>query len=247
LDGANDVRAEAFKVVDSLLLGLRDESKRMAKDEAERISAATCGINDTAAGSSTDVDGGSNTSAAPSSGSYLTGLSSWMTTSSQPTENPSSAASGTVKRPITSNNGGPGSMGSSAGTHNKPGPTAPKFSSLSLSDVGGASNKGGWSDDEDLGGPSKGDGWDDDDFGTSPSNNNIGLAKDDDDFFASFDSKPARAGGGRLSVPKKSGQSLTSRAAPQMQSSGMKSKKLPKPAAKKLPASDLMDDGWDDF
>ena len=256
LDGANDVRAEAFKVVDSLLVGLRDESKRMAKDEAERISAATCGINDAAAGSSTDDGGGSgggNTSAAPSSGSYLTGLSSWMTTSSQPTENPSSATSGTVKRPITSNNGGPVSMRpSAAGTHNKPGPTAPKFSSLSLSDVGGASNNGGWSDDDDdLGGPSSkspGDGWDDDDFGTSPSNNNIGLAKDDDDdFFASFESKPSRAGGGRLSVPKKSGLSLTSRAAPQMQSSGMKSKKLPKPAVKKLPSSDLMDDGWDDF
>ena len=74
------------------------------------------------------------------------------------------------------------------------------------------------------------------------------LAKDDDDdFFASFESKPSRAGGGRLSVPKKSGLSLTSKAAPQMQSSGMKSKKLPKPAVKKLPASDLMDDGWDDF
>ena len=40
LDGANDVRTEAFNVVDTFLVNLREESKRMAKDEADRLSAS---------------------------------------------------------------------------------------------------------------------------------------------------------------------------------------------------------------
>ena len=121
------------------------------------------------------------------------------------------------------------------------------FSSLSLSDahIGGASNAGGWSDDDYIGSPVKstGDGWDDDDFGTSSNSAAITSMNkdDDDDFFASFDSKPATRPVGRLSAPKKTGLSLTSKAAP-----GLKVKKPIKPAVKKLP-SDLMDDGWDDF
>mmetsp|Transcript_37930 Transcript_37930/g.81023 ORF Transcript_37930/g.81023 Transcript_37930/m.81023 type:complete len:840 (+) Transcript_37930:120-2639(+) len=259
LDAANDVRAEAFKVVDTLLVGLRAESQKMAKDTADRISAATCGMNTVGSSES----GGDAIAPAPASGSYLSGLSSWMTTSSQPTEssNRSSGDGGggaAAKKPVI-----PPSNGSAAP---KPGPAAPKFSSLSLSDaqIGGASkyNSGGsgWSDDEDImASPGKGgagDGWDDDDFGASPA----GDAKnnDDDDFFASFDSKQVNPGGkvgslsttSRLTTPRKAtGMSLTSRAAPQMKSStsGMKIKKQPKPAVKKLPASDLIDDGWDDF
>jgi len=247
LDAASDVRAEAFKVVDTLLVGLREESQTMAKDEAQRISAATCGMNQVGSTDSGGGGGGGGIPGAPTSANYLSGLSSWMTTSSQPTE--STAGSVVAKKPIASN--GP-SMSAAAP---KPGPAAPKFSSLSLSDahIGGASNyntndSGGWSDDDDMmSSPAKGtgNGWDDDDFGMNP-----GTAKskdDDNDFFASFESK--KAGGGkagslgasRLSAPRKSGLSLTSKAAPQMK------KKLPKPAVKKLPASDLMDDGWDDF
>ena len=87
------------------------------------------------------------------------------------------------------------------------------------------------------------DGWDDDDFGTSSNSAAITTMNkdDDDDFFASFDSKPATRPVGRLSVPKKTGLSLTSKAAP-----GLKVKKPIKPAVKKL-SPDLMDDGWDDF
>lgn len=243
VDAASDVRAEAFKVVDTLLVGLREESQTMAKDEADRISAATCGMNTVG---STDGGGGDSAKSPTSGGAnYLSGFSSWMATSSQPTE--STPGSGAAKKTIASN--GP-SMSATA----KPGPAAPKFSSLSLSDahIGGASNYdnngGGWSDDDDMmtsSAKGTGDGWDDDDFGASPSS----AKSNDDDFFASFESK--KAGGGkagslgatsRLSAPsKKSGLSLTSKAAPQM----MKIKK--KPAVKKLPASDLMDDGWDDF
>ncbi|KAL7542148.1 hypothetical protein ACHAXR_011561 [Thalassiosira sp. AJA248-18] len=249
LDASNDVRTEAFKVVDMLVVGLKKESQKMAKDEADRISAATCGMNQVSSG-----DSGAGIPDAPTSGSYLSGFSSWMATSSQPTEN---ASGGAAQSQVGSSSNGT----SVPASVQKPGPAAPKFSSLSLSDAqigGGASNYngngGGWSDDDDImASPVKstGDGWDDDDFGMSPDT----KKNKDDDFFASFDSKSAKPGGGkagslgasRLSAPKKSGLSLTSKAAPQMQSSGMKIKKQPKPAVKKLPASDLLDDGWDDF
>jgi len=257
LDAANDVRAEAFKVVDTLLVSLRTESKKMAKDEADRISAATCGMK--SAGSSEGGGGGGGIAASPASGSYLSGFSSWMATSSQPSEgsNESSGGGGIPSKKTMT----PASNGAST----PKGPAAPKFSSLSLSDaqIGGASkynnnSGGGWSDDEDLmGSPATGgagDGWDDDDFGASPDGND----DNDDDFFASFASKPANPGGkvgslgagSRLTAPRKATgmSSMTSRAAPQMKSSsGMKIKKQPKPAVKKLPASTLMDDGWDDF
>jgi len=249
LDGANDVRLEAFNVVDALIVGLREESSRMAKDEAERISAATCGMNTVG---SSEGNGAESAAAAPSSGSgYLTGLSSWMTTSSQPTENSTSATTssgaGTTTKSATSSSGLP--MGTTVASQ-KAGPTAPKFSSLSLSDahIGGANAGEGWSDDDDdLVSPTKpGDGWGDDDFGTtsSPATKNN---DDDDDFFASFESsKPSRPAGGRLSVPKRTGLSLTSKAAPKLQQSGMKLKKQ-KPAVKKLGGGSDLSDGWDDF
>mmetsp|Transcript_4141 Transcript_4141/g.10509 ORF Transcript_4141/g.10509 Transcript_4141/m.10509 type:complete len:829 (-) Transcript_4141:230-2716(-) len=249
LDADNDVRMEAFKVVDALLVGLREESKKMAKDDAERIAAATCGMNTLGA-----PTGSGSIPEAPTSGSYLSGLSSWMTTTtnSQPTENKANSAA------AKNASNGPSSLAAAQ----KAGPAAPKFSSLSLSDaqIGGAANynsktSGGWSDDEDImASPAKGstgDGWDDDDFGMSAGGG--GGAKkndeDDDDFFASFNSKPARPAGGkvgglgvsRISMSKKAGSSLTSKAAPKIK------KQLPKPAVKKLPANDIMDDGWDDF
>lgn len=248
VDAANDVRTEAFKVVDTLLVGLREESQKMAKEEADRISAATCGMKQVG---SSDTAGGIPD--APDSGGYLSGFSSWMTTSTQPTDNASGSAAAT-KNPIGTSSNGPSRPAAAP----KPGPAAPKFSSLSLSDaqIGGATanynsnSGGGWSDDDDIASPGKGsDGWDDDDFGRGK-----GSPKKDDDFFASFDSNPTKPGGGRvgslgasrLSATKKTGLSTTSKAAPQMKSSGMKIKKQPKPAVKKLQGSDLLD-GWDDF
>ncbi|KAL3771799.1 hypothetical protein ACHAW5_005354 [Stephanodiscus triporus] len=258
LDAVSDVRAEAFKVVDALLVGLREESQKMAKDEAERISAATCGMNTAASG---DGGGGGGISAAPASGGYLSGLSTWMTSAPETTPN-----SGVASRKIIANANGPSVP--AVTTPRPAGATAPKFSSLSLSDaqIGGASNYnkggsgGGWSDDDDDditgSNPGKGaaGGWNDDDFGLSPGGKAKGDS-DDGDFFASFDSKPIIPGGGksvslgahRSNLSQRAGPSpLTSKAAPQMQSSGMILKKQPKPAVKKLPTSDLVDD-WDDF
>ncbi len=262
LDAANDVRAEAFKVVEALLSGLRDESQKMAKDEAERISAATCGMNTSASGDGIGGGEGGNTSA-PTSGSYLSGISTWMTSAPETTPTSSVAA----KKTIVANANG--TTTASTVTMRPGGGTVPKFSSLSLSDaqIGGASSYnhggvggggGGWSDDDndDITGSGAAGGWDDDDFGLTPDKKAKGDDDDSggDDFFASFDSKPKIPGGGksvsigarRSNLSQKTGPSpLTSKAAPQMQSSGMILKKPPKPAVKKL-TSDLVDD-WDDF
>mmetsp|Transcript_21482 Transcript_21482/g.43948 ORF Transcript_21482/g.43948 Transcript_21482/m.43948 type:complete len:836 (-) Transcript_21482:43-2550(-) len=263
LDHASDVRNEAFKVVDALLIGLREESQRIGKDEAERITAASCGINQTGNAANNPL-GSSGIAAAPASGSYLSGISSWMTSASQPTEDMTAPSS----NPLPTSYNGMSTKAPAA----KPGPAAPKFSSLTLSDahIGGASkvhtsdDAGGWSDDDDiLSSPTKnaGSGWDDDDrnfetsySGGAQSTSKVNIDDDDDDFFASFDAtkprnvggtKAATSGGSRLSAPKK-GLGLASKGAPSMQSSGLKVKKQPV-AVKKLPATDLMDDGWDDF
>ena len=124
-----------------------------------------------------------------------------MTTSSQPSKN--TPSSGAAKKTIASN--GP-TMSPAA---SKPGPAAPEFSSLLLSDAHISdtsnydnNNGGGWSDDDGtMASPVKGaggDGWDDDDFGMSPSNAKIN--DDDSDFFASFESKKAGDGKGNKQV-----------------------------------------------
>ena len=92
----------------------------------------------------------------------------------------------------------------------------------------------GWDDDN--------DGWGDDDFGSDSKTSKPNIDDDDDDdFFASFDSsKPVKTVIGGLSPSKPVPKSN--------QSSGLKVKKTPKPAVKKLPVNiDSLDDGWDDF
>lgn len=253
LDPAADVRAEAFKVVDTLLVGLREESQKIAKDEADRISAATCGMKPQSSSTTTTLsDGGSGGEipTAPTSGGYLSGL--WSSTA--PSSAKSTPGTGVVPdRKVIANNANSGPS------------VVPKFSSLSLSDaqIGGASHygsgaDGGWSDDDDVDilgaipGKSPSGGWNDDSFHLSHGGKSPLDDDDGDDFFASFDSKPkpiipgdgkSMSGARKLST----GTSLltTSKAAPQMQSSGLILKKQPKPAVKKLPISDM--DGWDDF
>jgi SCY1-like protein 1 len=211
LDASKDVRTEAFKVVDMFLVGLREESGKMGDGGEGGQGAASAG------------------GAAPTSGGYLSGFSSWMSTSADPA---AAAPTTTTTKPAAP--ASTASNGSGATTSN---PNAPKFSSLSLSDaqIGGAkmhanSSPGGWDDGD--------DGWGDDDLGSGGSK----TKTDDDDFFASFDSSKATKtiGGVGLSA---------SRPAPKLnQSSGLKVKKAPKPAVKKLSAkNDPLDDGWDDF
>ncbi|KAL7502772.1 hypothetical protein ACHAXN_000684 [Cyclotella atomus] len=221
LDASKDVRVEAFTVVDMFLVGLREESGRMGDGGGEGGGGQS---------------GASGIGAAPTSGGYLSGLSSWMSTSTDPAAAATTAPSAGVATTNPVAPAVPSSANGSGMASNNP--NAPRFSSLSLSDtqIGGASkmhansSPGGWDDGD--------DGWGDDDFGSSP-----GGAKtksDDDDFFASFDSsKPKTVSGTGMSA---------SRPAPKLnQSSGLKVKKMPKPAVKKLPVNDSLDEGWDDF
>ena len=224
LDAENDVRVEAFNVVDSFLVNLRRESERMLKDQA----------NENGLEGSNNVSSSSTTTSAPSSGGYLTGISSWMGSSTEPTANTSSGGDAKIQMTNSSSSFGIATK-SSISQQSSPTTTAPKFSSLTLSDaqVGGiskyntADDSGGWSDDDDDGivSPPNGGGWDDDDdaFGMSPVNN---KAKGDGDFFASFESNKKKS-----STPIKSGMKLKGKA---------------KPTVTKLPSSDLLD-GWDDF
>lgn len=208
LDDSKEVRTEAFKVVDMFLVGLREESDKMSDGGDGTHGEVISGV-------------------APSSGGYLSGFSSWMSTSTDPAASSTSSAPAptmtTTAKPSANGQGAPSSTPNSA----------PKFSSLSLSDaqIGGASkhvSPGGWDD---------GDGWGDDDLGASSGSK---TKSNDADFFASFDSnKPTKTVGG-IGMP-------ASRPAPKLnQSSGLKVKKS-KPAVKKLPANDSLDDGWDDF
>ena len=239
LDAANDVRSEAFKVVDTLLVGLREESQRMSKEEQDRIAAATCGLGADGVGGNAS-NGGSAAGPASGSGSgYLSGLSSWMTAEADldPAPGPPAASStpamGGVPRQEPARPAGPARTGS-AGSSSV---AAPKFSSLSLSDaqIGGGGSSS-----------AAADGWDDDDDDILGGGSSSAAAGGDDDFFASFDSRPAGAGGPSLGGVRKSSMSSTAKPAPRMQS-GMKLKKQAKPAVKKLPSSSLVDDGWDDF
>ena len=231
LDGAADVRTEAFNVVDIFLVNLREESKRMAKDEADRISAATCGIGAKENSGAVATAAAAAAAATTHSGNgYLSGISSWMASSAEPTASTSSTCS---QRMTTSSSNGIIAQPSAP----QPGPATPKFSSLTLSDaqVGGslkhntADDSGGWSDDDDIVSPQRkisaggGGRWDDDDG-------------NDDDFFASFESnKASKPGGSKMG-------SLGAKSV----SSGMQLKGKAKPAVTKLPANDLLD-GWDDF
>lgn len=236
LDAAAEVRAEAFKVVDALVAGLRVESQKMAKDEVERISA--------------NANGPSSSPAVvpprPGRGGAAPKFSSLSLSDAQ-----IGGASSSY-----SNGGGGGGCWSDDDDDDD------DMAGGSSPGKGGAAGGGGGWDDDDFGlspsGKAKGTvgGWND---GPSPPGGRAGGGNDDDDggdFFASFDSRPTIPGGGKSvslgarrvsNPPQRAGPSpLTSKPAPQMLSSGMILKKQPKPVVKKLPASDLVD-GWDDF
>jgi SCY1-like protein 1 len=170
LDSMADVRKEAFSIVDALLVVLRDESARMNMRDAETASSVTQGAT-FAPGVNTMSSGGSvapaatkptvtttppQPLAAPSSGGYFGGISSWMGSSTaKPTPAATSATSSVP--PATST-----PLVSAAPIMNAtPQNTQqfPVFSTLSLSDAGlGAgspmnhqmSDDGWGDDDEDL-------------------------------------------------------------------------------------------------
>ena len=269
LDPMPNVRAEAFRVVDELLIMLRNESERMAtiaQEQAAQQQQQTSMQNQQqgSAMQSTNV-GGRYSSAettqvvapAPVSGSYLSGLSSWMTSSTKPEEAglapspaappgrnvPQQVAAAPATAPL------PPNLPSSVNPAMAP---SQQFSTLSLAQKTPAKvavADDGWGDED--------DGWgddDDDDLGaptnvsnsmptTTPSNP---FSADNDDPFASIGAMTAKSvapkvGGGRqgggmkLVVPKKKALAVPN-------------KPVAAAPATKLKMDDAgIDDGWDDF
>jgi SCY1-like protein 1 len=224
LDGAADVRKEAFTVVDDLLFALRQESERMnSQPDASAKTAVT------APGVPPSVPQTSTTPvpSAPSSGGYLTGLSSWMTSSAKPTEPvPSTARAGPPRSAPA-----PAISAPAAGAGYTP--AAPLAMAHLTLDDDANDDDGGWGDDDlDVSEPPRAQR----PTGVTTTKSSLfAPAPAEDDFFGSFDAKPVKqaslrvSSAGKLSIPAK------------------KTKPVTKAAITKLAADDNMDDGWDEF
>ena len=246
LDVDSEVRKEAFSVMESFMVILRVESTKMAEEELRR--AAMAPTNDMGGGVPNGVGSAGapvgSTAEAPSSGSYLSSLGSWAASkvvesaTGTSAQAPSASAGHVSELPSRATYAAsapapaapPAPKPTPVQQQRTPAKAAPAFASLSLSDAkigGGGGGGGGWSDDDD-----------DDDLGLGSG----GGGGDDEDFFASFGSKPSTSTGlkmgGLKSASKVGGKGKLVMPA--------KTKAAPKPAVKKL-ANDHVDDGWDDF
>jgi SCY1-like protein 1 len=225
LDPLTDVRNDAFKVVNLYMSVLQEESIRMAqRQQQQQQQQRTSG-----ASAAPPVPVKEALAPAPSSGSYMSGLTSWMGGSTQPTAAPAAPA--------------PASMPQPPAMSQPPAPAPPvqQFASTSL--AASLITDNAWGDDT--------DGWgDDDDDANDLAFSNIGSTTTpmsnpapqqfgtphqfDDDPFAAIGMKATGTGGAKLSLNKKKGGGLI----------------IPKasvPAMKLSMDNDDLGDGWDDF
>lgn len=266
LDPMTDVRKEAFTVVHAFLKTLEQESDRMAhlaqrqaaQQPAPPPASAPLQSNQTMGPTPTKTvaTGTPNkVPPAPSSGSYLSGLSSWMSSSAQP-DAPTPTKATPEARPLPPK---PVLVPAPTPVVHAPIPAMTnQFATTSLT-AAATNDDDGWGDeDDDVDGWGDDDGMDEDPFAkigtktvqaTEPPAKRIAPsplsapggfgADDDDDPFAAIGMKTSTPAAlrpkGKLILPKKTGGAL----------------KLTKPAAApatklKLDASE-MGDGWDDF
>jgi SCY1-like protein 1 len=244
LDPMPDVRKEAFRVLQTLLKDLEQESERM-----ERIGIPTQQEHGQPQSSSSN----GNMAPAPTSGgssSYLSGLSSWVVSSAAGVTQPSGTMSITTTTPTTSPSKAVAPASAPALT--MPTPPVKQIGSMaiSISAQVAAVDEGwgeidddddddeGWGDDEDMDG---------DPFAkigtktgaapaTAPSKPAGGFSANGNDPFASFGIKSTtkpQSSGGTLVLPQKN---------------NLATKKVALPAATKLTIDDDdVGDGWDDF
>ena len=230
LDPDSNVRKEAFKVSEALLVRLRTESDKMtAHEQAQRAKIQTQSApNSGNAPAMTAEETKSATSG------YLKGFASWMASSAQPTAvdpqpmqpqlppTPVQAVRAAPQRPPPAPSSAPLPVSVQQAAQKQ-------FSSMNVNDGwDDVDDDGGWGDDADVSGGGGDGGWGDDDIDVS------GGAVEEDPF-ASIGMKTA--------VPKSTGLSM----------GGSKKLVMPKKAGpvavKKLAVSDEDDmaDGWDDF
>lgn len=221
LDPAKDVRKEAFAAVDELLFFLRQESERM-----NSIPEAEQGMAPHHSGAPAKSAAAAVPAAAPKSGGYLSGMSSWMSTSATTAgAAPAAPAARVAAAPATAPLP-PRSVTPAAA------PSMPDY-------------------DDDL--IDDGDGWGDDDLDLSSGGDKTrsgggavgslggsllapvsSSGNMEDDFFGTFDAKPAKSASimrpgstGKLAMPAKKTKAA--------------------PVATKLAVEDDAEDGWDDF
>lgn len=224
LDGSKDVRKEAFSVLDDFLFSLKQESEKMGDAKPVPVPGQQQQQQTPGGGAPPPQPKAvAPVAPAPSSAGYLSGLSSWVTSSAKPADSVPAVAppqTSVVPQPPRS----------------APAPPPPlTVASLQITDY-----------DIDLS-----DGWGDEDDALDQIKTEISPVAQanikfvspplpparEDDFFGNFDaSKPIVKSSlgmsnakGKLMVPK---QSMTL---------------APKPAIKKLSVEDDMEDGWDDF
>mmetsp|Transcript_12638 Transcript_12638/g.22717 ORF Transcript_12638/g.22717 Transcript_12638/m.22717 type:complete len:401 (-) Transcript_12638:51-1253(-) len=262
LDPMPDVRKEAFRVVQNLLKDLEEESKRMEKlgVPGQGPSGAPSSGNMPQQAAAQVANG---TAPAPVSGgsSYLSGLSSWMTSSASAATQPSGTMSAGTTPTKPSAPVAPTTAPPSITNVRSPQPTLPvqqQFGSPGFSVSAPApaapAVDDGWGDDGD-----DDDGWGDDvdeidadpfaNIGAKPTSIATSFTKapvsagptmggTNDDPFASVGMKTVAAkpkpSGGKLILPKKT---------------NLAAKKIAAPPATKLAIDDDDDiaDGWDDF
>jgi len=175
VDEVADVRGEALRVVEELMVVLREVGERMGQDEKRRVLIekgegdygasgngggsvgagewSSGGVGSMAATAST----GGSVPAAPSSGKtgYLSGLGSWATskitisTPSAPSSANRKSAEITITTPTTAATSSTNPPTQKFQQQQEQKKSLPSFSSLSLSDANIGSNCGGWSDDDD--------------------------------------------------------------------------------------------------
>jgi SCY1-like protein 1 len=114
LDPSTDVRRECFQVVDDLLFMIRQEGEKMPAQPDEPLNVPTYSVgsvpNNAApprapvpqphASSTTKVAVTPAAPQAPASGGYLSGLSSWMTSSAKPTSEPAVSTVSSAATPV---------------------------------------------------------------------------------------------------------------------------------------------------
>ena len=265
LDPMENVRKEAFSVVDTLLVSLRAESDRMAviaqeealkqqqQQQQQQQGSSSLPIAPTSAPAP-------SVAAAPASGSYLTGLSSWMSSSTKATASTATATEPPqVMAPAPSTapfRMPPAQVVPPVQQHNHAAATtAPSLNVGPIVDDG-------WGEEDE-----EGDGWGDDDLNNASASSKPGLGSslnnsnnmsvpptqsttnrfsaDLDDPFASIGAMPAKAiaprprgamnSGGKLILPKNAKSPLIKKAAPTA------------PATKLKIDKEEVEDGWDDF
>jgi len=275
VDGSSEVRDAAMRVMDELLVILREYGEKMRLEEAKQpkivptasnvslAASATAGSSNSLVNANANANANASTVApAPASGnssssSYLYGLSSWASSKlvTNSTAKGDAPADASFVKPTTSVSS-IGSTGNGFKLQTVPKTKAtPVFSSLSLRDAGvGGADTAGWSDDE----------FDDAEQVQAPNASTIGIGTNakkslipafatdmDDDFMSQFDRKSAirpRVGAAsKLQTPSKIVAGARRR---EELSKIRKVEKKEKPfvAIKKLNLDeDPMEDGWDDF